>query len=163
MPRVLVALDKSELALHVVEHVASMMHQGEVILCHVAGVPPRVLEHPGAEDPARERQLEHETGQASRAHRAHVAGELERDLLEPAKQRLHDRSPPGAEVSVQTRILTEPHGRVAEALLSELEVGEYDALAVGWDERSPLAELLDGSVSSKLARRVRPVALWLVP
>ena len=64
---------------------------------------------------------------------------------------------------MQTRILTDPHGRVAEALLSELEVGEYDALAVGWDERSPLAELLDGSVSSKLARRVRPVALWLVP
>ena len=163
MPRVLVALDRSELALHVVEHVARVVQQGEVVLCHVASIPPQLLEHPGAEDPERQRQLEHEAGEARRAYYAQLAGELERDLLEPAKRRLHERAPPGAEVSVQTRVLTEPHAQVTEVLLGQLEAGEYDALAVGWHERSPLAALLDGSVSSKLARRVRPVALWLVP
>lgn len=159
---ILVGVDGTELSLRAVEHVARVMSRGQVVLCHVAPIPPRVLEHRGAESPGKEQRLERETADESRDYRQDIEQVIERDIFRGARERFSSQAP-DPQVELRTLVLTEPHQQVAEALVGEARSRRYDALVIGWNQQGALGRLLQGSVSSKLSDSLRECPLWLVP
>jgi nucleotide-binding universal stress UspA family protein len=160
--RILIPIDASELSLRAVEHVARFAHQGEVVLLHVAVVPPELLEHRGSGKAEQERELEHEVGEAARSFREQIRPEIECEVFGPAKDRLTRGRKPG-DLSVQTLLVTEASSDPALTIIEVAGQGGYDAVVIGRHGRSGIMRFVLGGTASKLVHHLQTTPIWLVP
>jgi nucleotide-binding universal stress UspA family protein len=160
--RILIPIDGSSLSMRAVEHAASFVHEGEVVLFHVAGIPPELVEHRGGETPAEERMLEHEVGEEARRFREEIQPRIDREIFGPAKEQLLG----GKEhhhLRVRTVLATDPCSDPAPAIIAEADGGDYDAVVIGRHGRSGVMKFLLGGTASKLVHHLQTVPIWLVP
>jgi nucleotide-binding universal stress UspA family protein len=134
----------------------------EIVLFHVTGIPPELLEHRGGNTPAEERELEHEIGEESRDFREQIQPIIERDVFGPAKQLIHYRATT-RKLSVQTLLATEPSSDSASDIIAEAEQGGYDAVVVGRHVHSGIMRFVLGGTASKVVHHLKTTAIWLVP
>lgn len=160
--RILIPIDGSSLSLRAVDHVARVVHEGEIVLFHVTGIPPELLEHRGGNTPAEERELEHEVGEGSRKFREQIRPIIERDVFGPAKELLRYVATDG-KLNVQTLLATEPSSDVASDIIAEAEQGGYDAVVVGRHIHPGIMHFVLGGTASKVVHHLKTTAIWLVP
>lgn len=160
--RILLPIDGSPLSLRAVDHVARVVHEGEIVLFHVTGIPPELLEHRGGDTPAEERELEHEIGEGARNFREQIRPIIERDVFGPAKELLRYRATDG-KLKVQTLLATEPSSDAASDIIAEAEQGRYDAVVVGRHVHSGIMHFVLGGTASKVVHHLKTTAIWLVP
>lgn len=161
--RLLVPIDGSDLSMHAIQHVARVVHRGEIVLFHVTGIPPRLLEHRGAETNAQERQLERQVAEQSREYEEEeIRPRVERELFRPAESRLLRDKDRGA-VRVTSKIVTEASPQPAMAIITEAEAGEYDAVVVGRHGHSGVERFVLGGTASKVVHHLQKTPIWLVP
>ena len=160
--RILIPIDGSPLSLRAVDHVARVVHEGEIVLLHVTGIPPELLEHRGGDTPAEERELEHEIGEGKHNFREQIRPIIERDVFGPAKEVLRYVATNG-KLTVQSLLATEPSSDAASEIIAEAEQGRYDAVVVGRHIHSGIMGFVLGGTASKLVHHVKTTAIWLVP
>jgi nucleotide-binding universal stress UspA family protein len=134
----------------------------EIVLFHVTGIPPELLEHRGGNTPAEERELEREIGEEGDEFRAQIRPTIERDVFGPAKEMLHFRAMT-RKPSVQTLLATSPSSDAASDILAEASRGGYDAVVVGRHVHSGIMHFVLGGTASKVVHHLKTTAIWLVP
>jgi len=154
--KILLAVDGSEESLKAVEHVGSVVQgcgEGEITLCGVTKVPPRLLEkgHIG-EDLAGERE------QWARESRKRLEG----TVFGPAKQILREHGIGENGTTVRTRMAEDAHPDVALDVIREAESGGYGVVAMGRRGHSELRESILDGVCTQVVRRIRDCAVWIV-
>ncbi len=160
--RLLVPIDGSVLSMHAVDYAAHVIDRGEIVLLHVAGIPPEYLEHPGGNTPEEERELEAEVSEQSRRYEADVRDEAEREIFDPARARL--RSVRGKDdLAVRSVLITEASPDPALAIAAEARSDHYDAVVVGRNGHSGILGVLLGSTSMKLVQHLKSTPIWLIP
>ena len=159
--RILLPIDGSELSLRAVAHVAQFVKKGQVVLFHVTGIPPRMLEHRGGNTDREEDQLEHQVGEQSRRYDEEAKRAADREIFAPAEQLL--RGDPGADLQVSRRLVTEASSVPALAILSEARTNRYDAVVIGRHGHSGVLSLFMGGTAAKLVHHLSDTPIWLVP
>lgn len=165
MKKVLLAVDGSDASLRAARHVGEILagREGfEVTLFHVCAVPPRLLEHDGAEDPDDERRLEEALEAECRAWRQAKHAEVEERIFVPALRVLRAAGIDEHRTYVSTRFVTEAHADVAAEILQEQHEHDHDVIALGRQGLSTLRELVFGSVASRVVHHGKGRAIWLV-
>jgi nucleotide-binding universal stress UspA family protein len=165
MKKVLLAVNGSDASLRAVRHVGEILsgRDGfEVTLFHVCAVPPRLLEHEGAEDPDEERRLEEALEAECRAWREAKHAEVERQIFAQALGELRAAGIDEERTPVSTRFVTEAHADVAAEILQEQHEHGHDVIALGREDLSTLRELVFGSVASRVVHHGKGRAIWLV-
>jgi len=158
---VLVALDDTENALHVVRHVASMRGSDQpmdVTLFHVIGTPPALSEHGGSESGRKEQQIEQKLDRQNDDWRRKAARRIETTLFNPARRILE-----AAGACVHTKVYDEPQVDAGHQIAVEAKEGSYDAVVVGRRGQSKIGKFLFGSVTSKVLEEVHETPVWIVP
>jgi nucleotide-binding universal stress UspA family protein len=159
--RLLVPIDGSDLAMRALEHVARFVGEADVVLLHVAGMPPELLEHPGGETPAEESSLERKLSEESRRYREEITPVIQREVFEPATRRLV-RTAKGA-IRVRVLLAIGPSSDTALNIITEAERGGYDAVVIGRHARSGVMRVLLGGTASKVVHQLQTIPIWLVP
>jgi nucleotide-binding universal stress UspA family protein len=164
-PHVLIAIDGSETALRAVRHVAEMLcaaRPTRVTLLHVAGIAPELLEHPGGRDDAEEEALERGVADNVRAASTDVAARAERSVFGPARAVIDELQSHPDESRIDVKLIAEAHADPATAVIEEAETGRYDAIVLGRRGQGRLADLLLGSVATRVVKKVTNCAVWVV-
>jgi nucleotide-binding universal stress UspA family protein len=162
MMRVLIPIDGSVLSMRAVDHAARFIHEGEVVLLHVAGIPPQLLEHGGASRDEEERELECQVGEQCRRYRQEILPAIEREVFLPAKERLV-RGARGANLVVVTILAIDASFEPALSILAEAKQHPYDAIIIGRHGRTGLLQFLLGGTAAKLVHHIQTTPIWLVP
>lgn len=160
--RILVPIDGSALSMRAVEHVARFVREGEVVLLHVAGIPPELIEHRGAQRSEEERALEHEVGEGARRFREEIRPRIESEVFGPAKERL-SRGAREGELRVRTLLATDPSPDPTPTILAEAERERYDAVVIGRRAHSGIMSFRLGGTASKVVHHLHDTPIWLVP
>jgi nucleotide-binding universal stress UspA family protein len=159
--RVLIPIDGSALSMRAVDYAARFIHEGEVVLLHVAGIPPQLLEHGGATRDEEERELECQVGTQCRQYRQEILPAIERDVFTPAKERLVRGG--GAKLNVVTVLAIEASVEPALSILTEVKQRPYDAIVMGRHGRTGLLQFLLGGTAAKVVHHLQTTPIWLVP
>lgn len=165
MKKILLALDGSASSLRAARHVGEMLagHDGfEITLFHVCSVPPRLLEHEGAEDPDEEERLEEALAAEFRKWREAKHSEVQSDIFQGALQLLREAGVDARHTRLTTRFVTEPHADVASQILQEQDEHDHDIIALGRHGLSTLTELVFGRVASRVVHYAKGRAIWVV-
>jgi nucleotide-binding universal stress UspA family protein len=164
-PRVLVAVDGSEMSKRAVRHVGNIIcrcKEFEVTLYHVISVPPALLEQGGAENPDEERKLEEELRDAKQRWIMETSERINREIFSPAEEILGKTGEVEDVSVVKTKIEYDPHSDVAGTIVSETKNGGYDVVVLGRRGESTLKEFMMGSVVHKVVHQAEGCAVWVV-
>lgn len=163
-PKILLALDGSEVSRRAVEYVASLtsgLKGAEITLFHVAEVPAVFLEHGGGE-------LHGNENLAVRTREGNLASwtgqereRTEREIFAPARKILEAKSG-GAGPTIRTRLETDIQLGVPRTIMNEVKEGGYDTLVLGRRGRSMLKEFMFGGVTSKVIHHIKNCAIWII-
>jgi nucleotide-binding universal stress UspA family protein len=160
--RILVPVDGSDLSFHAVDYVARALEKGEVVLLHVTGIPPSLLEHRGGSTEEEERELEHSVAERSLRYEKEIMPEMEREIFRPAEERLQ-RARSGRRFEVRRKLVTQPTLQPAVAIIDEAHAEDYDAVVVGRHRRSGITRFFIGGTASKVVHHLQRTAVWVVP
>ena len=163
-PKILLAVDGSDASMRAVEHVGEVLagrKGGEVTLCHVVQVPPRLLEHGGARlsDGG---MMPQETQAAQIQWENDVRGQVEEKIFGPAKQILLEMGVDADTAQIRASVSEDAHPDVALHLIRKAEVNGFSAVVLGRRGRSALREFALGSVTSKVIHHIKNCAVWVV-
>jgi nucleotide-binding universal stress UspA family protein len=163
-PKILVALDGSEVSKRAVEYVASLtsgLKEAEITLYHVAEVPAVFLEHGGGELHGNE-NLAAKAGEGTLG--AWIEQErqrTEREIFGPAKKIFEARGG-GAGPTVRAQLENDIQLGVPRTIMNEVKEGGYDTLVLGRRGRSMLKEFMFGGVTSKVIHHIKDCAIWII-
>lgn len=165
MKKILLALDGSDSSMRAARHVGELIagHDGfEITLFHVCSVPPRLLEHEGAEDPDKEERLEEALEAEFQQWRQAKHSEVQKDVFQGALRVLREAGVDERHTRLTTRFVTEAHADVASQILQEQDEHDHDIIALGRHGLSTLTELVFGRVASRVVRHAKGRAIWVV-
>lgn len=162
--RFLIAVDESESSHMAVSYVADLLSQGNgatrVILFHLLPpMPPRLVEHGGAEDPDEERRRE----EALAKKRENWIDQSRRDarpIMEAARSVLRQARVP--EEVIQERYTTTIHGSVAKEALEVANQLGCGTIVVGRQSFPWYQELTKHHVAEDLLKDAENVAVCVV-
>jgi nucleotide-binding universal stress UspA family protein len=164
-PKMLLAVDGSELSNKAVEHVGNVVCQCkdfEITLLHVVDIPPSLREHEGSIDPDRERMIEKELADRRDEWLEERCNELEKTIFQPARQVLKNKGVTKDTASIHTKVAADVHSDVAFAIINEAKQGDYGILVIGRRGKSTLKEFLMGAVVHKVMHQQKNCAVWVV-
>jgi len=165
MKKILLALDGSDSSLRAARHVGEILggRDGfEITLFHVCSVPPRLLEHEGAEDPDEEERLEEALEARYQQWREAKRSEVEQDVFQGGLRVLREAGVDEQHTRVMTRFVTEAHADVAAQILQEQDEHDHDVIALGRHGLSTLTELVFGRVTSRVVHHAKSRAIWVI-
>jgi nucleotide-binding universal stress UspA family protein len=161
----LIALDGSAVSLRAVRHVAEMLcaaREAHVTLLHVAAIKPELLEHPGGHDDAEEKALEKAVSTGVNVAKTALEAVAEGEIFSGARSLIHDLQSSEHPSSIDTKVIAAAHPDPAVAVIKEAATGEYDAVVLGRRGQGKIADLLLGSVATRVVKNVRNCAVWIV-
>ena len=163
-PRLLLALDGSEVSRRAVEYVANVisgLKNAEITLFHVSEVPAVFLEHGGGELHGNE-SLTAKMREGSLASWTEQERErTEREIFAPARMIL-EATASGTGPTIRTRLETDIQLGVPRTIINEMKEGGYDTLVLGRRGRSMLKEFMFGGVTSKVIHHIKDCAIWII-
>lgn len=134
----------------------------EITLFHVCSVPPRLLEHEGAEDPGEEERLEEALEAEFLDWRKAKHSEVQREVFQGALRLLREAGVDERHTRLTTRFVTEPHADVVSQILQELDQHDHDIIALGRHGGSALTDLLFARMVSRVVHHAKGRAIWIV-
>lgn len=154
---ILLAVDCSESSIKAVHYVAGLLgnnHDISVTLFHVLlPVPPELLESGTLQEADEINRKEAAWEEAER--------EIECKCLEPMIDILKEAG--FSEEQIQTKHSAPlPEFDVAHAILEECETGDYDTIVMGKRGMSRVKSFLVGSVTEKVFRHSKGMAVWVI-
>jgi len=159
--RLLVPIDGSALSARAARYAGRAVEHGEIVLFHVTGIPPELLEHEGG-TPKQERALEELVREQSARYEQRIRPRIDREVFDPARSQIPlERGSDG--VRVRCVLVTEPTTEPALAIAAEAERSRYDAVVIGRHGRSGVMRFYLGGTASKLVHHLTDVPIWLVP
>jgi nucleotide-binding universal stress UspA family protein len=161
-PRILLALDGSEVSRRAVEYVASLiggLKESEITLFHVSEVPAVFLEHGGGELHGNENAKKREGSLASWTEQERER--IEREIFAPARMML-EANAGGTGPTIRTRLETDIQLGVPRTIMNEVKEGGYDTLVLGRRGRSMMKEFMFGGVTSKVIHHIKDCAIWII-
>jgi nucleotide-binding universal stress UspA family protein len=161
---VLIAIDDSESSKQAITQVAHKIPDPSachLILLHVVRpVPPKLLEHGGAEDPQEEERVEASLDAAQAAWR-HQETQASHPVFSNAVAILKRANIP--EQAIETQIYTPVPGQdIATAIVDVARDNACGTVVVGRSSYSWLRELIGSHVADKLGQQERAFKLWVV-
>lgn len=162
--KVLLALDGSDAAMRAVAHVGEIFagkEGGEVWLYYVVGIPPRLMEHGGAQ-PGDRGMVPRETLAAQTDWESDLRLRVEDKIFGPAKRLLEGLGADSGSTQIRTRISEDAHPDVALRIIQKAEAGGFSAVVLGRRGRSALREFALGTVTSKVIHHIKSCAVWIV-
>jgi nucleotide-binding universal stress UspA family protein len=141
-PHLLLPIDDSQPTERAIDFVAREVPDAEVTLLHVAGIPPRLIEHPGAEDPKREAHLEAKKSFEMQRYEKEEKKLDPETIFRSAEERLAR-----AGLRVHRKLLTEAHPDPARTIIDEARDGHYDRVVLGHHHHGKVGAWLLPSVA----------------
>jgi nucleotide-binding universal stress UspA family protein len=163
-PKILLALDGSEVSKRAVEYVASLtsrLKEAEITLYHVAEAPAMYLEHGGEEPSGKENPTEGRPEGSLRTWIDQERRRVEREIFGPAKKILEETGGCTGP-TVRTEVATDIQLGVPRTIMNEVKEGGYDTLVLGRRGRSMLREFMFGGVTSKVIHHIKDCAIWII-
>jgi nucleotide-binding universal stress UspA family protein len=160
----LIAIDDSEASERAVQYVAQIMRGNQdcqILLFHVgAPIPPRLLEHGGAEDPAVEERIEAALDEAQDEW-TETAVQAEQSVFNRAQAILQQAHFP--DYIVQTQIATPAsRQRLETHILDAATTHGCGTIVVSREASSGLREWVQSHVADKLVQADHDHAIWVV-
>jgi len=161
---VLIAIDDSESSKRAITQVARQIHDPSachIILLHVLRpVPPKLLEHGGAEDPQEEQRVEASLDAAQAAWQQQEI-QASQPIFANAMAILKKANIP--EQAIETQTYTPVPGQdIATAIVDVAHDKACGTIVVGRSSYSWLRELMQSHVADKLGQQDRALHLWVV-
>jgi nucleotide-binding universal stress UspA family protein len=161
---ILVAIDDSEASDRAIDYVAQIVGGGRgfyILLLHVpAPMPPQLLEHGGAENPAQAQRAQAELRTAQGELLDEMATMVE-SIFARAQARLHEAHIP--EESIKTELFMPPAEQSLDrSILQAAHAHDCHTVVVGREAFSWLRELFQGHVADKLMQQAEGRTLWIV-
>lgn len=167
-PKILLAVDGSEVSAKAVKHVGEILHEsagGEITLFHVLAISTAVLEQGSWGDARRQARL----GESLEEKRDRWVEEnqhrIEEEIFAPARQVLYKNGVRESGTVIAAKTVTDGHRDASLAICQEVREGDYDVVVVGRRRRSWFWELLSGCVANEVIHNVggcRDRAIWIV-
>lgn len=141
----LLPVDDSPATRRAVDRVAQQHPGSTVTLLHVAPIPPKLMEHRGAEDPEQERRLEERVAERRKRHEEQLEEERYDAFFVPIERDLTE-----AGLIVERKVVAEAHPDPAHAIVAVVRDGSYDRVVIGRHDRGKVGDWLFSSVADEV-------------